>query len=157
MLSIDEKIAESNRIEGIHRSPTYPEIAEFERFLALKEVTLSDLTAFVKVYQSDAVLRDQRGLDVRVGNHFPPRGGPHIRERAEGLVYKANLNPGLAFEIHVEYETLHPFTDGNGRSGRMLWYWCMEKSGQLRLSRLGFLHAFYYQTLDSTRTSGTEP
>jgi hypothetical protein len=35
-----------------------------------------------------------------------------------------------------------PTTDGNGRSGRALWLWCMRGRAPL-----GFLHQFYYQTL----------
>lgn len=54
--------------------------------------------------------------------------------------------PGEAdppWEVHIAYEMLHPFTDGNGRSGRMLWAW------QMRNFPLDFLHTFYYQTLNA--------
>ena len=51
------------------------------------------------------------------------------------------------FGIHLRYETLHPFMDGNGRSGRILWAWQMLHHDIAPGIRLGFLHAFYYQTL----------
>lgn len=134
-------VIESNRIEGIQRTPKAAEIAEHERFMELNKVTVEELERFVKVYQPNATLRDKAGLDVRIGNHIPPRGGPEIRERLQALI-ECCKNRGPHW-THLEYETLHPFTDGNGRSGRMLWAW------QMRDHPLGFLHHFYYQTLQA--------
>jgi hypothetical protein len=143
MLNMIEKIRESNRIEGIHREPTGDEIREFERFMALPAVTVSDLCQFVYVYQPNAKLRDKDGRNVRVGHYYPPPGAPWIRDKLEQLCAFATggANP---WEVHLCYESLHPFTDGNGRSGRMLWYWQMRTHP---MGDLGFLHAFYYQTL----------
>lgn len=138
-----EFVRESNRIEGIQRGPSAAEIGEFLRFMNLKTVTVEELNRFVSVYQPGAVLRDKAGLDVRVGRHIPPRGGPEIRTRLEGLL-DCCIESDPHF-THIQYETLHPFTDGNGRSGRMLWAW------QMKEFPLGFLHHFYYQTLQHSK------
>lgn len=137
----DKFIAESNRIEGIDRSPTEAELEEFDRFMELPEVTAQELKRFIKVYQPNARLRDKAGLDVQVGNHLPPRGGPNIRKQLEAILLRVN-GDGNPFEVHLDYEKLHPFTDGNGRSGRALWAWQLGE-----IPRIGFLHSFYYQTL----------
>jgi hypothetical protein len=147
-------VAESNTIEGIKRPPTEAEIQEFYHFLQLPVITIDDLIHFVSVYQPGAILRERIGLDVRIGNHKPPPGGPFMRtylQRMLSDIFWDEEEPDSslhAWKTHLEYESLHPFTDGNGRSGRMLWYWMMREHPYFPL---GFLHAFYYQTLQHTQ------
>jgi len=137
-------ITESNRIEGIHRKPTEFEIEEYKRFMNLKQVTIADLEQFVSVYQPGNRLRDMVGLDVRVGNYYPPKGKPEIRNELQAIL--DDLGVLTSYQTHCRYETLHPFTDCNGRSGRMLWLW------QMKYAPLGFLHTWYYQSLDALQS-----
>lgn len=137
-------IKESNRIEGIKRSPTKAEIEEFQRFMAQDSISMDDMIQFVSVYQPGALLRDKDGMNVRVGTYKPPGGCIQMRDALQDILNIANRNEGdrsIAYQVHIKYEALHPFMDGNGRSGRMLWMWMMKDAP------LGFLHTFYYQTL----------
>lgn len=152
-----DKVAESNRIEGIHREPTDDEIAEHNRFVSCAKLTVEELIRFVSVYQSNAVLRDLPGLDVIVGKWRPMPGGPLIRQHLENFLISCNERKHEPFNAHVIYEMIHPFTDGNGRSGRALWYWMMMRAGQTRLAELGFLHAFYYQALEHMQDPNEQP
>ena len=140
-------LVESNGIEGITEEPTDALMACADTFIRKDVVTIEDLQRLAYVFQSDARLRDQPGMDVRVGDYHPPKGGLYVRETLVDI-----LRYGLKFtprQIHQDYKKLHPFTDCNGRTGRLLWLWRMEKfhGGAPRL----FLHEWYYQTLSEGR------
>ena len=76
---------------------------------------------------------------------------------ASGDGVPALLRAGLA---HVQFETIHPFLDGNGRLGRMLVTLMLCDSGMLR-SPLLYLSLYlkrhrtsYYALLDAVRRQG---
>jgi len=146
MSTLQTFIKESNRIEGIIRAPTKSEILVHEWLLALTSPTVADLQHFVRTVARREI-RDQQGMDVVVGSHHPPRGGPAIPEALGFILDNAKRGVG-PYETHQRYEALHPFMDGNGRSGRALWLWQMvnQVKDPYVLSR-GFLHTFYYQAL----------
>lgn len=143
-------VRESNRIEGITREPTTDEVGYTAAFVGLSRLTLTALTDLVGAYQPNAKLRRHPGMDVRVGNYYPPKGGTHIERDLLDLLVDANESIFTPWQVHIRYESLHPFTDGNGRSGRAIWLWQMLKLGARAENwalDLGFLHSFYYQTL----------
>lgn len=148
-MNLKEFVRESNKIEGIVREPTNEEVEIHRWLLGLNQITTGALASFVAVV-AEAPLRDKVGMDVYVGDHVPPAGGPDLKDKLEQFLERVSKLELSAYEAHIEYETLHPFMDGNGRSGRAVWAWMMNKTGQNPFS-LPFLHRWYYQSLDESQ------
>lgn len=143
-------VVESNRIEGINGA-TQADYDAHERFWARDTITGVDLERFVGEV-AGARIRGRVGLNVRVGSHRPPPGGPGILIELARLLQGANtlFDRRSIYLTHIAYETLHPFMDGNGRSGRTLWAWAITRGGQNPFP-LGFLHNWYYDSLMMAR------
>ncbi len=105
-----------------------------------------------------------RKQQVKVGNLIPAPANKIelLISDLEKFINSDNSLPDLikAGLAHVQFETIHPFLDGNGRIGRLLIVLMLINSGIL----LGPIlypsfyfkkrHAEYYQRLDAVRTDG---
>jgi hypothetical protein len=88
-------------------------------------------------------------MNVRVGNHIAPEGGPHIIHRLQRILSKANQDCDTPYSMECP-RRLRNTSPGNGRTGRAIWAWQMQGLGHDPFV-LPFLHRFYYQTLDASR------
>jgi len=137
---------ESNQIENIYDFNKHMLAEErLIQLLELEEITVADLCTFNDGHGRLRV----NGECVRVGNHFPPKGGQNILYAVENILDMVN---GLSdpYAVHHTFETIHPFTDGNGRTGRAIWLWQMVNKGTYNIENL-FLQEWYYQSLDKGR------
>lgn len=91
----------------------------------------------------------------------PPEEVPEALSRLEKFLHDDStpllVKIGLA---HAQFETIHPFLDGNGRVGRLLITFLLCEGGALRKPVLYLSHYFrrrreqYYELLQGTRDSG---
>lgn len=140
-------VRESWKIEGLPLTESEAhDIAEFHRlWLQADNVCVASLHAAAERFTGKKmILRERFGMDVRVGNHVPQRGGPLVRDLLNDLLVEPDrFHP---YVLHQKFEHLHPFMDGNGRTGRLLWLWAMHNRGMGTYK--GFLHTWYYQSLE---------
>ncbi|MCX5859410.1 MAG: Fic family protein [Proteobacteria bacterium] len=92
----------------------------------------------------------------------PPRAVGELLGRLEKFIHGESKLPALvrAGLVHVQFETIHPYLDGNGRIGRLLIallleHWNLLSQPLLYLSLFFKRHrAEYYRRLDSVRADG---
>lgn len=95
-----------------------------------------------------------RNQEVRItGAGFTPPAGNEmyvqIKNFYEDLNYKNNLNPiELAAWTHAEFVRIHPFIDGNGRTGRLLMNYQLMIRGFLPVSVDKEQRLSYYNALE---------
>ena len=95
----------------------------------------------------------------------PPEHVPALLADLERFIHQADTHDTLPplvriGLVHVQFETIHPFLDGNGRIGRLLIAALMEQWGLLS-QPLVYVSAYlkqhqseYYQRLSAVRTEG---
>lgn len=104
------------------------------------------------------------GCTLATATFVPPP--PHLVPEALGALEQflhrdANLPPLVRIALaHVQFETIHPFLDGNGRIGRLLITFLLTEGEILRKPVLYLSHYFkqhrqeYYEHLQAVRDRG---
>ena len=142
-----------------------------EKYVNKKVIRHEDVFALHRLLANKVMDQGEAGryrmISVRVGRHVPPAAMD-----VSGLMFELlewwnqqaeELSPVLSSAIlHYQFEWIHPFADGNGRTGRALALW--------ELYRRGFdsHHIFsvdeyywenrpaYYKALDDVRKAGED-
>lgn len=106
------------------------------------EYTTTDMTA------GDTVFGDHKELIARV---------PRLLESTEEAIVAANVHPMiLAARFHGFYEYLHPFRDGNGRTGRLVSNYILLRMGHPLLIIPSENRKEYIAALRMIRTEATD-
>ncbi len=119
-----------------------------ERIRKLHAILYSGRRARPTPYRNGQnVIRDGGGNIV----YMPPEVDdvPGLMKELLTWIHKARVDlpvPVVAGVTHYQFETIHPFFDGNGRTGRMLTTWILYQGGY-DLGKFYALEEFYAQDL----------
>lgn len=146
MEDVMEFLRESNAIEGVHDQDSLDQARHAWEFLIEQDkLTPGVILKTHKILMIPSCLRpDERGYFRTVAVYVGGREGMRhdkIRAAIDHWVMnvmdiiKNGKNEAKTFlenvikVQHVEYEKIHPFVDGNGRTGRMFMNWTRQKLG----------------------------
>lgn len=140
-----------------------------EQNAAKKTISHEDISRLHKIIAGEAMDQGTAGryrtIAVQVGRYVPPPP-----EEVSGLMFElltwwnqesARLSPVLSSAIlHYRFEAIHPFADGNGRTGRALALWELYRRG-FDTHHIFSVDEFYwenrpryYAALDAVRREG---
>lgn len=104
-----------------------------ERPLTVEMILLLHQMLLTNIRDEVAGRFRKEGEMVRVGNHIglPPQ---FIEKRIEELLIRFSSETHISFinrigQLHAEFESIHPFMDGNGRIGRVLNNYLLIREG----------------------------
>lgn len=124
----------------------------------LDENTVKDIHALLM--ENIQVGGVYRNVEVRItgAGHKPPVPSEMYRQIKNffaDLPYKNDLNAiELAAWTHAEFVRIHPFTDGNGRTSRMIMNYQLLSNGFLPVSIAKENRLEYFETLETYAVDG---
>jgi len=146
-------------------------LRHIEKQASTKRLTHDDVFRLHKIVAGEVMDQGEAGryrtIRVRVGEFVPP-----VPEDVSGLMFELLewwntesplLSPVLSSAIvHHRFETIHPFADGNGRTGRAMALWDLYRRG-FDSHHIFSVDEFYwenrpryYEALDGVRREGED-
>jgi Fic family protein len=133
-VSRNVSVREVFEAKNLARLMQYVESKVSETELSMEHILLFHKMLIGNIDDSIAGRFRKKGEYVRVGTHIAP-APEHVERMTEEILIDYFSNHEIYFsdkiaKFHLDFETIHPFCDGNGRIGRVMMNY--------QLMRLGF-------------------
>lgn len=118
---VKTSLACATKINSYHED--YPKYVEATGIALDKSPDISNnhlLSIHRLIFSDKSFAGKFRGVDVRVGTHQPPRTFEvmNMMTQLESLYHILTIDDVI--EWYKDFETIHPFQDGNGRVGSVI-------------------------------------
>lgn len=148
---VDEFLQESNYIENEYSDRAFIDaLNAWRRILKVDTLTMYDILKcheVLMIHLNPSIAGDFRFLNVRVGSFYAPDYREVRKLMTKWLIEHgdANTQEGIK-QAHIAFEKIHPFEDGNGRTGRIIMNWQRTKNGlPLEIIHVGDEQYAYYK------------
>lgn len=156
---LDLEVSRTVSVREVYEAKNLARVVEYIRYKA----QATDLTKEIIVFLHQMLITGikdeiagrfrQAGEYVRVGRHIAP--APELVERMieDNLItYSGNLDGYFLEKVtkfHLQFEYIHPFIDGNGRIGRVLLNWQLQRLGLPSIVIRDKEKRLYYESLQA--------
>ncbi len=165
---LDQQIVRNVSLREVYEAKNLSRVMEHKRLLARSDELNHELVLRLHQMLLGGINDDIAGRYRRAGEYV--RVGPHIApapEQVEFMMEQIIIACNSDFEswfldniarFHLEFESIHPFCDGNGRIGRVLINFQLLKLGFPRIIIRNSEKQYYYRAfLDYERRVATRP